>query len=171
MMGETMEDDTVGITHPLRLTIATAVSWLVILAMVMTGCQLDDPAAPPLDTTTTTTTPPTTSTLPATTTTHDTSPQWAFDAAFVSQMRAESLEYADVTWVDIASDDLLLEWGYAMCSVLDVTPTFEAALATAFQAGEDTWGDEWGLADQMLVASGIGGAIAAFCPHHWSVLE
>jgi len=181
-----MHDDlpTVKITHPFRLTFITVATWVIIIGGIMlliSSCKLDDPAAPPYDdTTTTTTTATTTTTQPATTTLQTTTvstttttydlPIEAMEMAFVLTMRDHSNDMTDVTWVDIANDDEIVEWGYLFCEVITNTGSWSTALMISMNAGENTFGEQWFADDEDMVAFGSGAAIYAFCPEYTDLI-
>lgn len=146
---------------------------LGVAALMLGACTYEVVDARPEFVTTTATVAEsgTTTTMRPTTTTTRSIPAMPSGTAlqkeiFVEILRDRSSELDMVTFIDVASDDEVIEWGQLICGLLTNTENFLAVGLIAEQAGSESFGSEWNEDDETMVWYGMGAAIPAFCPEH-----
>lgn len=93
------------------------------------------------------------------------------ETAFVLYLRQASLDYPnDVTWVDVMSDDELLEMGGVICSLFEDMEMTSVLLGFKL-ALDEQFGDTVVAADYELAGTAVGAAVGALCPEYGSKID
>lgn len=139
---------------------------LVSLIIGFTEMEATSPSEP-FETSTTVEVTTTTTRLATTTTI----PLALGDYVFVEFMRDRSLEFDEVTFVDVASDATLIEFGLIICEgfndgldPLEIGEVIELSFAENF-------GESYYESDFQLIYMGIGAAVGSFCPEFSELVE
>ena len=136
---------------------------VLLTVALLAGCAATpdatvEPPVPPTTTVPPTTVAPPTTTLPAPVSVRD------VEAAFLEDIRDESWTLPSVTWVDVASDDQLLEFAEIVCGAFGDGLDFTLVSLLTIQAGVEQYGSAWTGDDDWLVGYGIASAVIHFCP-------
>jgi len=155
-----------------------------LMLVVLTGCDDGSTAATKeaikVKTTTTTVAPTTTTRAPTTTTvapttttrvTNTTLSDAVIELIYVDVVRMASETVNDLTWIDMATDDELITWGWTWCVLLDDYMDAETTYFAAAEYEADLWGDALTEDDMWLIAYVGGSATEAFCPHLAYLIE